>query len=105
MGIRGQFLPGWGIRNAPPRLVGNPLLLVYKDLFTTDDPAPIAAPRICEPGPGTMAIVDTGSKLGIVGSKLKFNGATAQCNPGVWFGSTVSKPGLAILLTITPKTA
>lgn len=38
-----------------------------RDEFITADPAPIATPRTCEPGPGTLNITDTTNSLGISG--------------------------------------
>lgn len=40
------------------------------DKFTTAQAAPLTSPRTCEPGPGTLTIVDTGNKLSISGEKI-----------------------------------
>jgi hypothetical protein len=40
------------------------------DEFTTEDPNPVASPRTCEPGPGTLTIVDNDAQLSISGGRL-----------------------------------
>lgn len=47
--------------------VFNYLLL---DRFTTAAAAPLTTPRTAEPGPGTLTITDTGSRLSISGGKI-----------------------------------
>lgn len=47
------------------------------DTFTTDDAAPVASPRTCEPGPGTLTITDTGNKVSISGGSVVISGATS----------------------------
>ena len=43
---------------------------LLRDEFTTDAAAPLASPRTCEPGPGTLTITDTANRLSISGGKL-----------------------------------
>lgn len=57
------------------------LRITLEDRFTTADPAPVASPRTCEPGPGTLTISDSGSKLSISGGALVSSGNTAAGNP------------------------
>lgn len=47
-----------------------PLVYLLKDLFTTAESAPLTSPRTCEPGPGTLTIVDTGNTLDISAGKV-----------------------------------
>lgn len=46
------------------------IVYTLKDVFTTDDAAPITTPRTCEPGPGTLTITDTNNTLSIASSQL-----------------------------------
>lgn len=62
---------------------------VLRDEFTTTEAAPMVSPRTCEPGPGTLTLVDTTNKLSIAGGKLVF-AANATGDPGVW-GASVSR--------------
>lgn len=48
------------------------------DNFNTDDAAPLATPRTCEPGPGILTAVETDGSFAISGGKLVF---TAQTTP------------------------
>jgi hypothetical protein len=41
------------------------------DEFTTEDPNPVASPRTCEPGPGTLVVVDSDAQLSIAGGRLR----------------------------------
>ena len=59
------------------------LMLLY-DEFTTADAAPITSPRTCEPGPGTITIVDTGSKFGIAGGQATISTITGSGDPGFY---------------------
>lgn len=43
---------------------------LLQDEFTTPDAAPVASPRTCEPGPGTITFTDTGNRLSISGGQL-----------------------------------
>lgn len=58
-----------------------------RDLFLTDEAAPLASPRTGEPGPGTLTIVDSENKLSISGGKLVCAGGKASPatgDPGVF---------------------
>lgn len=72
--------------------------LLY-DEFTTAESAPITSPRTCEPGPGTVTIVDTGNKFDITGEELVISTITGSGDPG-FHGDlsgdiSVRTPGLA----------
>jgi lysophospholipase L1-like esterase len=53
-----------------------PIVYLLRDEFTTDDDAPITAPRTAEPGPGQWTITDTANKLSIANRKLSSSGLT-----------------------------
>jgi len=55
-----------------------PLVWLLYDEFTTDESAPLASPRTCEPGPGTLTAVETDGTLAISSGELVF---TAQSTP------------------------
>jgi hypothetical protein len=54
---------------------------LFRDEFTTDDAAPITAPRTAEPGPGEWAVTDTGSKVSIASSRLNVGSNTGSGDP------------------------
>lgn len=43
------------------------------DTFTTAEAAPLASPRTCEPGPGTLTFTDTANKFSISGGNFVVN--------------------------------
>lgn len=47
---------------------------LLRDVFTTAEAAPIASPRTCEPGPGTLTLTNTttGGAISIASTKLAF---------------------------------
>lgn len=49
-----------------------------RDDFLTSEGAPLSSPRSCEPGPGSLNIVDTGNLLSILNGELKVNGRTVN---------------------------
>jgi len=55
-----------------------PLTWLLYDEFTTADAAPITSPRTCEPGPGTLTLVQTDGSQALSGGKYVF---TAQTTP------------------------
>lgn len=65
---------------------------VLRDEFTTTEAAPMASPRTCEPGPGTLTLVDTTNKLSVSGGKLVF-AANATGDPGAWGALTTRLTG------------
>ncbi len=80
---------------------GAGLGLLFRDDFTTDDPAPITSPRTAEPGPGVLTITDTENKLSISGGDLVFAGGKASPaygDPAFWADDSVTRvPGIAAL--------
>ena len=72
------------------------------DVFTTDDAAPIASPRTCEPGPGTLTVTDADNHMSISGSKILWDGAkTDYTEPRVFGAAVAPLPGRALLGTWT----
>lgn len=55
---------------------GQKVVYLLRDVFATDDPAPITAPRTCEPGPGTLTVVDTASRFSVDNHKLYVGAGT-----------------------------
>ena len=82
------------------------LTWLIRDEMTTPDDAPVGSPRTCEPGPGTITLVQTDGTQAISGGKHVF---TAQSTPA-WgdqgFYSTVQTraAGLALVLTLNLST-
>lgn len=74
-----------------------PITYLLRDEFTTDAAAPLTSPRTCEPGPGTLTIVDTTSKLSIASQILTFGGQNAAGDPGVWGQAHTNAIGLGFL--------
>ncbi len=54
------------------------VIYLLRDEFPTDDAAPVASPRTCEPGPGTLTTVQTDGQFSISEGKLSF---PAQSTP------------------------
>lgn len=48
---------------------------LLRDEFTTDASAPLASPRTCEPGPGTLTILDTNNVMSIASGALTKTGS------------------------------
>lgn len=69
---------------------------LLRDEFTTDASAPLASPRVCEPGPGSCIITDTTNKLSIVSGDLVFSGLVGDGDPSVYGGPQTISNGLAL---------
>jgi hypothetical protein len=74
---------------------------LLRDEFTTDAAAPLVSPRTCEPGPGTLTLVQTDGQFSIVSGKLMF---PAQATPttsdqGFTAGGLARTAGRALMLT------
>ena len=63
-------------KNPFPSL-GAALVFLLRDEFTTAQSAPLTSPRTCEPGPGTITVIDTGNKFSISSGTLILAGAVA----------------------------
>lgn len=78
-------------------------MALLEDRFTTNASAPLSSPRTCEPGPGTITIVDTESKLSIASSALSCAGGKASPvwgDPGMYATSQARAAGRAFLAKI-----
>lgn len=76
------------------------LVDILRDAFTTTESAPMVSPRTCEPGPGTLTIVDTGNKLSIASGLLTLSTVTgAFSDPRVSNAATTRTPGRAFIVT------
>lgn len=74
---------------------GSGVTYILRDEFTTDEANPIASPRTCEPGPGTLTVVDGGNFVYIRNGMLFFSNANASNDPSVYSPvSTVRTNGL-----------
>lgn len=101
MGIIGNGILGLGEQGI---IAGRRARYLLLDRFLTDDPAPIASPRTCQPGPGTLTVVDTNSIIGISSGKVHVNGNPAV-NDGIISQSTFArKAGRAFLWEISDRT-
>lgn len=71
---------------------------LLRDEFTTDAAAPLASPRTCEPGPGALTIVDSGSQMSISGGALILAGVRKNFgDPGVYCGPFTRSIGLTAI--------
>jgi hypothetical protein len=69
--------------------------LFLLDKFVTDEAAPLTSPRTCEPGPGTLTIIDTGNKLSISGGEL-LGSRQGDSNPRTFTSIFLRFSGLAV---------
>lgn len=70
-----------------------------RDLFVTDDAAPLVTPRIAEPGPGQWTVTDTGNRLSVSGGKLLIGGGTTTYK--MLTGTTPRATGKALFFKMT----
>lgn len=52
------------------------VVYLLRDEFTTPESAPLASPRTCEPGPGTLTLTQTDGQFSISGGKLVYPAQT-----------------------------
>jgi hypothetical protein len=74
------------------------------DQFRTAANAPLATPRTCEPGPGTLTISDAGNIISIANAVLVINGTTTNLN-GVASASNARATGRALLMRLPTRTS
>lgn len=80
------------------------LIYLLRDDFNTDQSAPLPASRVCEPGPGTLTIVDTNNIISVSSGSLVINGTPAVSDS--WRTSSFARSaGLAMFLRILTRTA
>jgi len=68
---------------------------LLKDEFTTDEAAPLTTPRA-----SGLAITDTTNKAEVASGLLKFTGAAASGDPGLWGGAQINANGLAFMFQL-----
>lgn len=86
--------------------VSKGVIFILLDKFTTDQAAPLTSPRSCEPGPGTLTLVDTGNKLRISGGILINDGSVADStNPIVSTNKVSYSPGRAAYVKFWRKSS
>jgi len=69
------MMPGMGILGGG---FSKPIQWLLRDEFTTDDAAPVSSPRTCEPGPGTLTVVQNDGQFSITSGYLT---STGQATP------------------------
>lgn len=89
--------------NSFSRQGGAALAYLLKDEFTTTEAAPLASPRTCEPGPGTLTIVDTGNLASITGGKLILNDDLTN-QTKLYTSLLTSSVGYGMACKFTPRT-
>lgn len=96
--IRRRFLAS-GIASGEWSLADNAIL--YDD-FLTAEAAPLTTPRDCEPGPGTLTIIDTGNNADIVGGEQVWSGLAGVGDPAYYGAVTQATrvPGLSIFINV-----
>jgi hypothetical protein len=80
----------------------NVVILTLRDEFTTNASAPLTSPRSCEPGPGTLTIVDTGNKLSIASNKLTGGGVQGNGDPRFYGAGVTRVAGRFLTALLTP---
>lgn len=71
------------------------------DQFITNEAAPMASPRTCEPGPGMLNIVDTGNNLSIAANRLTAAPGVGNGDPGIYIPATLSRAaGRSLFATV-----
>jgi len=71
-------------------------VFLLRDEFVTDEAAPIASPRTCEPGPGTCVVTDTLNVLSVSGGRLVATSGAGYGDPGVWGDLFTRAVGMAV---------
>lgn len=73
-------------------------MALLEDRFTTNASAPLTSPRTCEPGPGTITLVDSGNRLSISSNAMQASGgASSWGQPGMYAASQARAAGRAFL--------
>jgi len=79
------------------------LTYILRDQFSTNASAPLTTPRTCEPGPGTLTLVDTNNIISIASERLTING-TPAANDRVVSSAQTRNAGRAFLLSVPTRT-
>jgi len=93
----GMSLPVIGV----PGLFGGAFIYLLRDDFLTAEAAPLSSPRTCEPGPGTLTLVQTDGEFSISGSELNFpaQATAAWGDQGLWGAAIARSVGVAVYAT------
>lgn len=77
-----------------------------RDEFPTTAAAPLASPRTCAPGPGTLTLVQVDGQFSIVGGALVFpaQGTPAWGDQGFYGGALARTAGRALLASLNLST-
>lgn len=88
------------------RLLFNARRLTYllRDLFNTAASAPLASPRTCEPGPGTLTIVDTNNIMSTSSGQFVVNGTPAALDRITSAASYARYCGRVFLISFPART-
>lgn len=73
------------------------------DRFLTDQAAPLGATRVCEPGPGSLSVVDASNVMSVSGGVLRVNG-TPGANSSLSSALFPRKCGRAFMVAVPNKT-
>jgi hypothetical protein len=72
--------------------------LRLRDMFTTAATAPLGSPLVCDPGPGSWTLVDTGNRCSKSSGALQIaSGAGSYGNPRLYAGSYPRRAGRALV--------
>lgn len=71
------------------------LTYLLRDEFTTAQAAPLGSPRTCEPGPGTLTLVQTDGSFGISSAKVDITGQATPADGDLILRNTASLARLA----------
>ncbi|MCZ7539703.1 MAG: hypothetical protein M5U29_07320 [Anaerolineae bacterium] len=75
------------------------LTYLLRDEFTTAEGPPLSSPRTCEPGPGTLTLVQTEADLSISSGKLQIPLGTIDTRADIGYvGPAVSRAAGALLI-------
>lgn len=73
-----------------------------RDDFLTDAAAPLSSPHTCEPGPGTLVVLDGNSKQSISNHKATYaTGGVTAGNPAMWGSQQTRLTGRAVVGILT----
>ena len=77
------------------------LAYLLRDEFTDTLTAGNVNGTAATPGPGTRAVVDTGSELSLSGGDMVFGGITGEADPGMRYGAITRVAGIPLILEFT----
>ena len=92
-----------GVRAHGPRGGGAAaVVFLLRDDFTSDEAAPLASPRTCEPGPGTLTVVQAsaGATFSILDSKLEARGVEVYNNCRIRSDAFTRTAGLGVVFDL-----